>query len=187
LKPFDFAGIRLTPPTLVFDKHLTLYVDDRAVELIHVGPAHTATDIIVFFPEEKVLYAGDIIFRLCTPIGWEGTYDNWIAALNLIVELGPEKIVPGHGPLCGREGAVEMRDYLMYIYSESRRCFECGMTMAEAAKSIDPGPYAGWTEPERIVSNVARAYREFQGEPHDAPVDSIALANIMHEIRQGTC
>lgn len=184
LKPFDFSGIRLTPPTVVFDKHLTLYVDDRAVELMHVGPAHTATDIIVFFPEEKVLYAGDIIFRLCTPIGWEGTYDKWVAALNMIIDLGPEKIVPGHGPVCGREGAVEMRDYLMYIYSEAKHCFERGMTMAEASKSIDPGPYAGWTEPERIVSNVARAYREFRREPHDTPVDSIALANIMHEIRQ---
>jgi hypothetical protein len=56
--------------------------------------------------------------------------------------------------------------------------------MAEAALGIDPGPYAGWTEPERIVSNVARAYREFQGEPHDAPVDTIAIANIMFDIRQ---
>jgi glyoxylase-like metal-dependent hydrolase (beta-lactamase superfamily II) len=184
LLPFDFSGIKLTPPTLVFDKHLTLYVDDRPVELIHVGPAHTATDIIVFFPEEKVLYAGDIIFRLCTPIGWEGTYENWITALNMIVDLGPEKIVPGHGPLCGKEGAVEMRDYLMYIYSEAKHCFERGMPMAKAAQCIDPGPYADWTEPERIVSNVARAYREFQGEPHDAPVDTIAIANIMFDIRQ---
>ena len=98
LAPFDFSGIKLTPPTLVFDKHLTLYIDDREVELIHVGPAHTSTDVIVFFPEEKVLYAGDIIFRLCTPIGWEGTFHHWTLALDRIVELGPTMIVPGHGP-----------------------------------------------------------------------------------------
>ncbi|MCX5852076.1 MAG: MBL fold metallo-hydrolase [Deltaproteobacteria bacterium] len=184
MAPFDFSGIKLTPPTLVFDHQLTLYLDDREVELIHVGPAHTSTDVIVFFPEEKVLYAGDIIFRLCTPIGWEGTYDNWIAALNRILKLRPEKIVPGHGPLCGIEGVVEMREYFMYVHSEAKRCFEREMTMTEAAKSIDPGPYANWTEPERIVSNVARAYREFRGEPYDAPVDPIELANLMAEIRQ---
>ena len=184
MAPFDFSGIKLTPPTLVFDHQLTLYLDDREVELIHVGPAHTSTDVIVFFPEEKVLYAGDIIFRLCTPIGWEGTYDNWIAALNRILKLRPEKIVPGHGPLCGIEGVIEMREYFMYVHSEAKRCFEREMTMAEAAKSIDPGPYANWTEPERIVSNVARAYREFRGEPYDAPVDPIELANLMAEIRQ---
>ena len=185
MAPFDFSGIRLTPPTLVFDSRLTVYVDEQEVELIHVGPAHTSTDVIVFFPSERVLYAGDIVFRLCTPIGWEGTFANWISALNRILELAPEKIVPGHGPLCGQEGVTEMRDYLTYVYQEAKGCFERGMTMAEAAKSIDPGPYALWTEPERIVFNVARAYREFRGEPFDTPVDPIELANIMVEIRQG--
>jgi cyclase len=151
---FDFSGIKLTPPTLVFDNHLTLYIDDREVELIHVGPAHTSTDVIVFFREERVLYAGDIVFRLCTPIGWEGTFDNWIAALDRILELGPQKIVPGHGPLCGIEGVTEMRGYLVYVYQEAKSCFEREMTVAQASRAIDPGPYASWTEPERIVFNV---------------------------------
>lgn len=184
LEPFDFSGIELTPPTLVFDNHLTLYIDDREVELIHVGPAHTATDVIVFFPEEKVLFAGDIIFRLCTPIGWEGTFHHWTSALDRIVGLGPEKIVPGHGPLCGTEGAIEMREYLQYVYKEARVCFEREMTEKEAAKRIDLGPYARWTEPERIIFNVARAYREFRGEPHDAPVDFFEMANVMAEMKQ---
>lgn len=185
MEPFDFSGIRLTPPTLVFDTALTLYIDDREVELIHVGPAHTSTDVIVFFPEEKVLYAGDIIFRWCTPIGWEGTFENWIRALNRIEELGPDTIVPGHGPLCGLEGAREMREYLSYVYREAKSCFERGMTVSEACRTIDPGPYASWTEPERIVFNVARAYRELRCEPHDTPVDFFEMSNLMAEVRQG--
>ena len=183
MAPFDFSGIKLTPPTLLFDKCLTLYVDDREVELIYVGPAHTSSDVIVFLPGEKVLYAGDIIFRLCTPIGWEGTFGNWIAALDRIVELGPEKIVPGHGPLCGTEGAAEMRDYLQYIYREARECFDREVSEADAAKKIDPGPYAGWTEPERIIFNVSRAYREFRGESLDTPVDFFEMAGVMAEIK----
>ncbi len=184
MAPFDFSGIELTPPTLTFDKSLTVYIDDREVDLIHVGPAHTSTDVIVFFPEERVLYAGDIIFRLCTPIGWEGSYENWIAALDRIIELNPEKIVPGHGPLCGTEGASEMRDYLEYVYKEARACFDREMTAAEASKKIDLGPYAGWTEPERIIFNVSRAYREFRAEPIDTPVDFLEMAGVMAEIRQ---
>ena len=187
LAPFDFSGIELTPPTLVFDKHLTLYIDDREVDLIHVGPAHTSTDVIVFFPEEKVLYAGDIIFRLCTPIGWEGTFHHWTLALDRIVELGPTMIVPGHGPLCGPEGATEMREYLQYVYKEARVCFEREMTEKEAARRIDLGPYAEWTEPERLIFNVARAYREFRGEPHDQPVDFFEMAEVMAEIKRSLC
>lgn len=183
MAPFDFSGIRLTPPTLVFDDRLTVYVDDREVEMFHVGPAHTCTDVMVFFPEEKVLYAGDIVFRLCTPIGWEGTFDNWISALDRIEGLAPEVVVPGHGPLCGVEGAREMRAYLDYVRREARACYDRGLPVPEAAKAIDPGPYAGWTEPERIVFSVARAYREFRGEPHDAPVDFLEMANWMAELR----
>ena len=41
----------------------------------------------------------------------------------------------------------------------------------EAAKRIDLGPYADWTEPERLILNVERAYRELRGEPWDAPID----------------
>lgn len=184
LAPFDFSGITLMPPTLVFDNRLTLYVDDHEVELRHVGPAHTSTDIIAFLPEDKILYAGDIIFRLCTPIGWEGTFEKWIEALDLIIALAPDKIVPGHGPLCGVEGAIEMREYLLYVHREARACYERGMPAAEAARAIDPGPYTGWTEPERIVFNVSRAYREFRGEPSDAPIDFLEMAEIMAAIRR---
>ncbi|MEW6444301.1 MAG: MBL fold metallo-hydrolase [bacterium] len=184
MAPFDFSGIRLTPPTLVFEDRLTLYLDDREIELVHVGPAHTSTDVTVFFPEEKVLYAGDIIFRLCTPIGWEGTFENWIAALRRIEELGPERIVPGHGPLCGPEGAREMRAYLEYVRREAEACFRRGLSVAEASGKIDLGPYAGWTEPERVVFNVARAYRELRGDPEDTPVDFFEMATLMAEWRQ---
>ena len=184
MAPFDFSEIELTPPTRLLDDELTLTIDDSEVKIIAVGPAHTSTDLIVFFPEEEVLYAGDIIFRLCTPIGWEGTYEKWIAALDKIIELAPTKIVPGHGPLCGVEGATEMKEYFQYIYAESRECFDKGLTEADAAKKIDPGPYAEWTEPERIIFNVSRAYREFRGEPHDTPVDFMAMATVMAEIRQ---
>ena len=184
MKQFDLSGIELTPPTRLIDDELTLTIDDREVKIICVGPAHTSTDIIVYFPDEKVLYAGDIIFRLCTPIGWEGTYEKWIAALDKIIAFDPRKIVPGHGPLCGVEGAVAMKEYFQYVYGEAKKCFDDGMTVAEAAKKIDYGPYADWTEPERIAFNVSRAYREFRGEPHDTPIDIMEMAAIMADLRE---
>ena len=184
MRPFDFSGITLTPPTLLFDNRLTLYVGDCEVELLYVGPAHTSTDVIAFIPEERILYAGDIIFRLCTPLGWEGTFQKWIEALDRIVALNPEKIVPGHGPLCGVEGAVEMRKYLEYVRREAKACHDRGMSAADTARVIDPGPYAGWTEPERIAFNVSRAYREFDGEPFDAPINFMEMAELMASIRK---
>jgi glyoxylase-like metal-dependent hydrolase (beta-lactamase superfamily II) len=183
LRDYDFAGIELTPPTTLFDERLDLDLDGLAVQLLYVGPAHTAGDIVVFVPERRVLFAGDVLFRLCTPIGWEGTFDKWIEALDRIAALAPEVIVPGHGPPCGVEGAREMRDYLAYVRCEAKRFFAAGLSALEAAKRIDLGPYAGWTEPERIVFNVERAYRELRGEPYDAPIDVGAVLRGMHDLR----
>ncbi len=183
LAEFDFTGIELTPPTTLIDDRLDLDLDGLRVELLYVGPAHTSGDVIVHLPEERVVFTGDILFRLCTPIGWDGTYAQWIAALDRIVALDPAVIVPGHGPLCGVEGPKEMKAYLEYVRREAADGFAKGLSLLEASKRIDLGPYAGWTEPERIVFQVDRAYRELRGEPWDAPVEVTALFGAMHAIR----
>jgi len=184
LADWDFAGIELRPPTSVFDDRLALDLEGLAVQLIHVGPAHTAGDVIVHLPAERVIFTGDVLFRLCTPIGWDGTYDRWIAALDTIVALDPALVVPGHGPLCGIEGPREMKAYLQYVRAEANRFFDLGLPVVEAAKRIDLGPYAGWTEPERIVFQVERAYRERRAEPWDTPLDVTALFRGMFELHR---
>lgn len=184
LADWDFRGIELCPPNRLIEDRLVLDLDGVAVELLYVGPAHTAGDVIVHLPRERIVFTGDILFRRCTPIGWEGTYDNWIAALDRIVALDPGVIVPGHGPLCGVEGPKEMKSYLEYVRSESKRFFEAGSSALEASKRIDLGPYADWTEPARLVFNVERAYRELRGEPFDAPIDAVALFREMYELER---
>jgi len=182
LADWDFSGVELRPPTRLIDDRLDLDLDGVAVELLYVGPAHTGGDVIAHLPKERIVFTGDILFRRCTPIGWEGTYDNWIAALDRIVALAPAVIVPGHGPLCGVEGPKEMKAYLEYVRRESKRFFDQGLSALDAAKRIDLGPYAGWTEPARIIFNVERAYRELRGEPFDRPIDAVALFRGMYEI-----
>ncbi|MBM4266621.1 MAG: MBL fold metallo-hydrolase [Deltaproteobacteria bacterium] len=184
LSEFDFTGIEPTPPTTLIDERMDIELDGVKVSLIWVGPAHTGGDVIVHLPEQRIVFKGDILFRLCTPIGWEGTYDHWIAALDRIVELDPEVIVPGHGPLCGVQGPREMKQYLQYVRAEAKPCFEQGHSILEACKRIDLGPYASWTEPDRIVFNVARAYRELRGEPFDAPINIAEVFGTMFELRK---
>lgn len=171
LADWDFEGIELTPPTTVIEDRLELDLDGVPAHLIYVGPAHTAGDVLVHLPETGVLFAGDILFRKCTPIGWEGSTANWCKALDLMVDLAPETIIPGHGPICGIEGPMEMKAYLEYVLSECRRLRDAGFDPLEAARRIDLGPYADWTEPERLYFNVSRAYRELEGAPWDATFD----------------
>jgi glyoxylase-like metal-dependent hydrolase (beta-lactamase superfamily II) len=187
LAAWDFRGIELTPPTTLIDDRLDLDLDGVRAELLYVGPAHTGGDVIVHLPDERIVFTGDVLFRLCTPIGWDGTFAQWGRALDRIVDLAPEVIVPGHGPLCGVEGPREMKAYLEYVRAEARPFFDAEVPALEAAKRIDLGPYGGWTEPERIYFNIERAYREFRGEAWDAPVDAAQMLRGMYEVRCSRC
>jgi cyclase len=180
LADWDFTGIELRPPTRLVEERLSLDLGGLQVDLIYVGPAHTQGDLLVHLPEARIVFTGDVLFRLCTPIGWEGTFARWSQALDAIVDLNPDVVVPGHGPLCGLEGPREMKAYLEYVRAESRRFYDQGLSELDAARRIDLGPYADWTEPERLMFNVARAYREFRGEAFDAPVNVMEVFNGMH-------
>ena len=149
---YDFSGITLTLPKSLFDDQMTLSLEDTDVHLLHVGPGHQAADTIVHVPDEGVLFAGDVVFRECTPIGWSGRIDDWLGSLNRVLEINPAVIVPGHGPVCDCGAVRELIDYLEYVRSEARSHFEQGVTAIEAAKRIEFGPF---DQPEDVVNRLA--------------------------------
>ncbi|QDU63078.1 Hydroxyacylglutathione hydrolase [Planctomycetes bacterium Pan216] len=179
---YDFEGVHVVPPTTLFDERLDLNLDGLEVHLYHVGPAHQRGDVIVHVPSENVVFAGDVLFRGCTPAGWFGTHANWLRALDLLIDLRPDVIVPGHGPLCGLEGPRELKDYLVYVQEEARPHFEAGRSTLEAAKRIDFGPSAGWKCPARLYFNVERAYREFRGDPPEKPWDVAGVFDSVYRL-----
>ena len=150
LRPYDFSGIRVTPPTRTFEGVLELDVGGRRVELIEVGPAHTPGDLIVHVPDERVVFAGDLLFVGVTPIMWVGPVENWLAGLDRIVELGPRAVVPGHGPVSDVDGVRTMRSYWEFVVRAVRE----GQTAREIFRRL-PEPFAGWDNPERIAVNAA--------------------------------
>jgi cyclase len=150
LKPYDFSGIKVTPPTRTFDGRMELDVGGRRVELIEVGPAHTPGDLIVHVPDERILFAGDLLFVGVTPIMWVGPVENWLAGLDTIIELDPRAVVPGHGPVTDLDGVRQMRSYWEFVAAAVRD----GQTAAEIFRGL-PQPFAGWDNPERIAVNAA--------------------------------
>jgi glyoxylase-like metal-dependent hydrolase (beta-lactamase superfamily II) len=159
-----------------------LDLDGMEVHLIYVGPCHQVGDTIVHVPQEGIVFAGDAVFRQGTPMGWTGSYEKWLQCLDLIVWLDPEVIVPGHGPVCGIEGAMEMKAYFEYVSDESRWCFGQGLSALEAAKRIELGPYGEWRCPARLVANVESAYREFRAKDEKPPRNVASTFNSMYEV-----
>jgi glyoxylase-like metal-dependent hydrolase (beta-lactamase superfamily II) len=181
--PFQFEGIRLVPPTRTFEGQLELRVGDKRVELFELGPAHTRGDVIVHVPGDGVVFTGDLLFVEGTPIVWEGPVSNWIAACDRIQALGAAVVVPGHGPITDRRGPEAVKAYLEHLVREVRPRFEAGLDAWTAARDIDLGPFAGWSDSERVVVNVDTLYREL-GAP--APRNLLHLFERMATYRDFT-
>jgi cyclase len=173
---FDFRGIQATPAHITFDKHLTLYMDGREVRLLYFGPGHTIGDILVYLPKEGIIFAGDFIFLYSTPLGMEGSFAGWLKNLDAMAKLGAQTYVPGHGPVCGAEGLDLCRDYLIFVQREAKKRFDKGMTVDEAVRDIDLGPFKQWPNHERILLNLERLWREFRGE--DPATSKLDIAEV---------
>jgi len=141
------------------DKDLT--VGGVRFQLKLVGPSHTPEDLVIYLPGEKVLFAGDLVFRSRIPYVGKADSRHWITALDTLLAFDAGVIVPGHGPLSheARKDMKLTRDYLAYLRA----------TMSKAAQNLDPfeEAYAAtdWTEFEHLplfrIANRMNAYNTY--------------------------
>ena len=87
----------LTWPTIVFEKRLTLMLGKLQVEIMQPGRGHTKGDTVVWLPQEKILFSGDLVEFDATPYTGDAYLTDWPATLDNIAALKPEKLVPGRG------------------------------------------------------------------------------------------
>ena len=159
-EPFDFDAVRLVPPTRTFSGELDLKVGGREIKLIEVGPAHTAGDLIVWVPDAGIAIAADVLFVGATPIMWAGPLENWVAALERLLDLGAERFVPGHGPVCGPDDVRRLIDYWRWLDRAARPRLEAEMPPVATARELVLGKeiaelgFADWLGPERAIVNV---------------------------------
>ena len=173
---FEFDGIDMAYPDTTFTGRHTLDVGGRTVELVEVGPAHTAGDAIVFVPDVRTVFTGDILFIGGTPIVWAGPLDNWIAACDLMLEADIDTVVPGHGPVTDKAGVAQVRGYLAFVRDEATERFHGGMDAWDAARDIALNGYSEWGEFGRIAVNVDTVYRSLD-PAHSSP-------NVVEQFRR---
>jgi glyoxylase-like metal-dependent hydrolase (beta-lactamase superfamily II) len=175
----DYGHLEVRPPDVTFTGSMTLHLGNRPVELHHVGPAHTRSDVVVWLPEERVLFSGDIVFAGGQPFLAEGSVAGYPKGLAAIRALEPEILVPGHGPVCRGDDVTQVLDdlteYAAFVAEVGRTGHAAGRTPLEAARDNTDNRFAGWQESERLVGNLYRAYSELDGNPVDA---RLALSTV---------
>jgi glyoxylase-like metal-dependent hydrolase (beta-lactamase superfamily II) len=139
----------------------SLRVGTFDVLVSHVGPAHTAEDLVVFVPMLGVLFSGDLFFRGRIPFVGQADSRQWIASLDRLIDYRPRLVVPGHGPVSTEPLAdlVLTRDYLKYLRS----------SMGAAARDLEPFEEAyakaDWSRYEKLplfrAANRMNAYNTY--------------------------
>jgi cyclase len=185
-EPVDWGELEPAPPFVTFRSRLDLYVDDLLVELHHFGTAaHTTNDVVAWIPEHRVLFTGDLVFNGGTPFVLMGSVAGSLVALDALLELDPEVIVPGHGEICGPEVVDVVGEYLRFLQTAAAEAKEAGLTPLEAARQADLGTFAGLAHPERLAGNLHRAFAEGQGARPGDPVDLVSAFADMVALNDG--
>nr|WP_253262402.1 MBL fold metallo-hydrolase [Ramlibacter montanisoli] len=161
LGPWIDARTELVTPDQWLDGPGELVVGGTRLVLQPVGPAHTPEDLVVFLPGERVLFAGDLVFRGRIPFVGQADSRQWIAALDTLVKMDALVVVPGHGALStsARADMELTRDYLAFLRQ----------AMGAAARDMEPFEEAyartDWSRFEKLplfrAANRMNAYNTY--------------------------
>ncbi len=163
----DIPG--LTWPTTTFNDRMSVYLGKRRIDLMHLGRAHTAGDIVAYVPDANAMFTGDIVeYRSACYCG-DGHFHDWPATLGRIADFDLDAIAPGRGDaLIGRDmvdaALTNTADFVRSTYLPAARVALRGGTLKQAWDAVraecDPkfGDYAIYEH--CLPFNVARAYDE---------------------------
>jgi len=155
-EPHDLLGMHFEPvptaalPTETFNDKHTLQANGEQITLSYVPPAHTDTDIYVYFAQANVLHMGDLFFNGMYPFidaGTGGNINGMILGADRALELtnARTKIVPGHGPLGDRAALARYRAMLATVRDRVRAQKAAGRTLAEVQAAKLSGDFdAAW-------------------------------------------
>jgi glyoxylase-like metal-dependent hydrolase (beta-lactamase superfamily II) len=159
MRGFAFADTPDRPVTTMD----TLRLGGRTLVIRHPGAAHSAGDLMVWLPEERVLFAGDLLVEDGVTMIVDGSSGELMKALAIIDSLHPRVAVPGHGSIPRRTADLvhRTRSYITALRTEMRGALEHGVPMGRALRSLPP---ADQTRPVSLNSrrrrNAVRVYLE---------------------------
>ncbi len=131
--PLD-KDFRYRLPDIAFTGELTLYLGKHTIRIIPM-PGHTPGETAVYVPEERIVFVSDNVIT-GMPIMINAVPDEWLKSLKKLQMLDVDKIVPGHGPVCGKEQIQKFSDDLQYCISQVKAAMDKGWSLKEIQEKV---------------------------------------------------
>lgn len=165
----------LTWPTLTFKGEMTLWLGKLQVKIMQLGRGHTKGDTVVWLPQEKILFSGDLVEYGATPYAGDAYFTDWPRTLEAIAALKPEQLVPGRGaalrtPAQVQAGLDGTRTFVSELFAAVKAGAAGGKDLRsvyrEAYAQLAP-KYGQWVIFDHCMPfDISRAYDEATQYPH---------------------
>ena len=144
---------------MAFAQQLTLFLDDRQVQLVYPGASTGTGTVVALFPDEEALYAIDVVAvnRLPDPALFQtAQFPAWFNAIETIKRLPFVYLLSGHNDIGIRNDAVQHGYFLRELQNRVKRAIEVGVTAEDLATSVDLGAYQRWGQFDAWSADVVR-------------------------------
>lgn len=166
-----FSGFEFAPPTQFVEGSRTIHSGKTTIELRYLGPGHSDADMVVLFPEEKMMITGDLVLgQNSLPVIHRdrgGSISNLISVLGQLKDLAGEYsfVVPGHGSYTGPSVITDQQTYLQELTRSVRRAQESGIDLEEAKENISLPEYRGhWLYEFVHRENIETVWHELENK-----------------------
>ncbi|HEU4962805.1 MAG TPA: MBL fold metallo-hydrolase [Bacilli bacterium] len=138
-------GFEVTLPNVIFQDALTFHGSKHTAHLYCFGGGHTPSDTVMVLPEDDVLFIGDLVTNGSHPMIRDGSASEWLEMLAKIKELPVQKIIPGHGPVAGKDLLAVIRRYITHIMNTAQNLVDTGRPIEAIDELPLPDDYADWS------------------------------------------
>ncbi|NQW02196.1 MAG: MBL fold metallo-hydrolase [Rhodospirillales bacterium] len=135
-------------PDITFSEQMTVELGGKKVHLTYVGPSHSNNSIVMNFPDERTLFAVDIVSHQRLPFQNLGDsyFPGWIDALKKVESLDFDILAPGHGPMGTKADVTANHAYLKEMYEAIYAGLRAGKTLDDLKAGITMDAYKEWSQ-----------------------------------------
>ena len=138
----QLTDIQIIVPKITFSHRLDIVRGGRDLRIIRIG-GHTAATSVIWMPNESLLFVGDAVWVDQHPYMAQANSKEWLDGLTYIRKFKADRIVPGRGPVCGRDATERMSEYIRFMRARVRLNYRQGRTKQETVQSV-LREVAGW-------------------------------------------
>jgi cyclase len=168
-KPAPDRRVVIVPPTAMSGDKQVVDLGNMEAHVLFLGRAHTGGDLMVHLPAQKILFMSEAYLNRVFPAMRSAYPSEWVTMIDRALALDVDIYVPGHGfveqATASREELVEYHNALKYVIGEVQRLHKLGLSVEDARKQANWGPYKEWylSDSQDLVA-IRKVYEEIEGK-----------------------